>query len=157
MMRRLLCLLVLALVTVAAAAPAQAKGPRLLVYGKHDSGVSISRAPQVAKKLHGAPRGFKKYVRRTVRRLQAEADCSDAYVGVTVNRVRTDGFARGGINECGGYAVIWKKVDGRWREVLGTQEGWSCADLTRLSIPRSVVAPHAVCWDGTSEVPYEGP
>jgi hypothetical protein len=161
MLRKLLTAITLTLTVALAAAvlpalatPAEASAPRLLVYGTHDRGVTIQRAANVRKKLHGAPVGFRKFVRRTIHHLQATSPCDDSFVGVTVNRVRTDGFARGGVNQCGGYVAIWKKVDGHWRQVLGTQDVWACSDLRRWGIPSSVVGPRPQCYDGSDVVAY---
>jgi hypothetical protein len=156
MTRRILTALVLA-VTAALLVPtaaAEASAPRLVVLGHHDQGVTVQRAAKVARKLHAAPAGFRTFVRRTVRHLQSTKGCSGSFVGVTVNRVRTDGFARGGVNQCGGYAAIWKKVGGHWRQVIGTQDVWSCQDLRRWAIPSSVVAPRPRCYDGSEVVAY---
>jgi hypothetical protein len=126
------------------AAPAHAK-PRLIVYaGGESPGVEVqSRAD--AKQLSGAPRSFKRFIGRKAQRLSDRSTCSHAYVGVTVERVRTDGFAVGGVNDCGGYAALWAVVHGHWKQIQGTQEIWSCAVLKRHRVPSSVAG--NTCYD----------
>jgi hypothetical protein len=119
--------------------------PRLIVYaGGESPGVEVqSRAD--AKHLRGAPRSFKRFIGRKAQRIADRSTCTGGYVGVTVERVRTDGYAAGGVNDCGGYAALWAKVDGRWKEIAGTQEIWSCAILKRHQVPSSVAG--NTCYD----------
>lgn len=35
----------------------------------------------------------------------------------------------------GGYAAIWARVSGQWKEVDGTQDAWDCASLNRYDVP----------------------
>ncbi|GAB3663257.1 hypothetical protein GCM10027596_26160 [Nocardioides korecus] len=146
-------LLALAGALTLAAGPARAATPTLHVYGG-DQGVFIQRAVNVDRRLPGAPADFRAFAKRTIHHLQATRTCSPSAVGLSVNRVRSDGYARGAVNQCGGYAAIWKRVSGQWREVLGTQDIWTCRDLRRWSIPSSVVAPRPACYNGSKVVTY---
>jgi hypothetical protein len=69
-----------------------------------------------------APASFQRFIGRTAQRITDRSTCTGGYVGVTVETLRTDGFASGGVNDCGGYAALWAVVDGRWKEIQSTQE-----------------------------------
>ena len=57
---------------------------------------------------------------------------------MTVETLRTDGYAVGGVNDCGGYAAMWAVVDGQWKEIQGTQDTWECRVLKRYQVPSGV-------------------
>jgi len=120
--------------------------PRLISYaGGESPGAEVQNRAD-ARKLAGAPRSFKRYIGSYAVRLNDRSTCSgEGYVGVTVERLRTDGFAIGGVNDCGGYQALWVKPHRHWREVAGTQEAWDCAVLKRYSVPSSVVG--TTCYD----------
>ena len=144
----LLCALLAVTLSSYGAAPATAAPhakPRLIVYtGGESPGVEVqSRAD--AKHLRGAPKAFKRFIGGKAQRLADQSTCSDAYVGVTVERLRMDGFAVGGVNDCGGYAALWAVVHGHWKEIQGTQEIWSCGILKRHRFPSSVAG--NTCYD----------
>jgi hypothetical protein len=131
--------------SAAADAAPQAKKPRLIAYAADGSpGVEVtSRAD--AQHLRGAPKSFKRFIGRTAQRLSDGSTCPDAPAGVTVQKLRTDGFAVGVVDDCGGYAALWAVVRGSWEEIQGTQESWSCGLLERHKVPSSV-AGHT-CYD----------
>jgi hypothetical protein len=134
-----------ALASTDGAVSAAAK-PRLIVYaGGESPGVEVqSRAD--AKHLRGAPKAFKRFIGTKAQRLADQSTCTGGgYVGVTVERLRTDGFAVGGVNDCGGYAALWAVVNGHWKEIQGTQEIWSCGILKRHVVPSSVAG--TSCYD----------
>jgi len=86
--------------------------------------------------LAGAPADFAAFVGTLADKAQqAGASCPDAAHGITVLRIRHD-FALGAVNDCGGYTALWSRVDGQWREILGTQEPWSCQDLAEHDVPQ---------------------
>jgi hypothetical protein len=117
---------------------AQTARPTLIVYaGGESPGVQVEKRAD-AKRLRGAPRDFKRFIGRKAQRLADQSTCTGGYVGVTVERLRTDGFAVGGVNDCGGYAALWAVVDGHWKEIAGTQEMWGCAVLKRHVVPSSI-------------------
>jgi len=102
-------------------------------------GVEIVEPGDVAL-LEGAPDDFKAFAARLARQTATDAEqCPGAFHGLTVSRLIGD-FAVGSVNACGGYSAIWSRIDGRWAELLGTQEAWSCADLTADGVPEGLVA-----------------
>ena len=122
-----------------------AAAPRLIAYaGGESPGVEV-RARGDAKNLRGAPEAFKRFIARTAQQVADASSCSDGYIGVTVATLRTDGYAVGGVNDCGGYAALWATVDGQWQEIAGTQEAWDCAVLERYAVPSDVVG--TTCYD----------
>ncbi len=121
-----------------AASAAPVAKPRLIVYaGGESPGVQVQSWAD-RKELRGAPRSFKRFIGHKAQRLAHHSSCTHAYVGVTVERLRTDGYAVGGINECGGYAAMWAEVHGHWKEIQGTQDTWSCGVLKRHRVPSSI-------------------
>lgn len=123
--------------------------PRLIAYAAGGSpGVEV-RSTADAENLRGAPEAFRHFIGRTAQQVADASDCSDGYVGVTVATLRTDGYAVGGVNDCGGYAALWATVDGRWQEVAGTQEAWDCAVLERYAVPSDVAG--TTCYDDDAQ------
>ena len=121
-----------------ATTPTPTSKPRLIGYaGGESPGVQVEKRAD-ARRLHGAPRAFKRFIGKKAQRLADQSTCTGGYVGVTVQRLRTDGFAVGGVNDCGGYAALWAEVDGRWKEIAGTQEIWRCAVLRRHVVPSTI-------------------
>lgn len=113
--------------------------------------------PSDLDKLDGAPEPFRVFIGQRVAELQASATCDRSQVGVTVEFLRTDGYAVGGVDDCGGYAALWAVVDGAWAEVEGTQDSWSCEVLARYRFPSELVGD--TCYDYTAqeELPYSQP
>jgi hypothetical protein len=113
------------------------------------------RVPADVSKLDGAPEAFRIYVADRVAELAAAATCDPSRVGVTVEFLRTDGYAVGGVDDCGGYAALWAVVDGAWTEVAATQDSWSCEVLARYDFPSDLVGD--TCYDYTAqrERPYD--
>lgn len=102
--------------------------------GGESPGVEV-RQPSDVSKLEGAPASFKTFISGVVKKLKAKATCDAAAVGVTVAAVRPDGYAAGGVNDCGGYQALWAEVDGNWQEIAGTQDVWECSLLKRYRVP----------------------
>lgn len=128
--------------------------PRLIAYaGGESPGVEVHTRVD-AKNLRGAPEAFKRFIGRTAQEVADASSCSDGYVGVTVATLRTDGYAVGGVNDCGGYAALWATVDGRWKEIAGTQEAWDCAVLERYAVPSDVVGTTCYDYDAQKERDY---
>ena len=124
-------------------------------YGR--DGVELQSVQDVAK-LRDAPDGFRQYLAGRIDELlqaEFEKDCPPV---VRVQAVDM-GFATGSINGCGGYALIWKEIDGVWRQILGGQDYWRCADLRKHDVPVSVVH-DGKCLEfrggDTKVVPYPG-
>ena len=107
------------------------------------------RSAADTKKLTGAPEAFKAFIGRTAEQVVARSHCHDGFVGVTVEAVRTDGYAIGGVNDCGGYLALWAVEDGGWTEVAGTQEMWDCAVLSKHKAPSELVGES--CYDSDAQ------
>lgn len=142
--------------SVTPATPSEpAPEPRLIVYaGGESPGVEV-RAGADAENLRGAPDAFKAFIGRTAQEVADASSCSDGYVGVTVATLRTDGYAVGGVNDCGGYAALWATVDGEWQEIAGTQEAWDCTVLERYAVPSDVVGTTCYDYDAQEERAYQ--
>lgn len=101
------------------------------------SGVEITD-PADVDKLDGTSAAFKAFIADQARRAaQSGSTCPDAAHAVTVQKYSSAGYAAGGFNSCGGYAALWVRQDGQWKEALGTQDEWRCGDLARFDVPRS--------------------
>ncbi len=138
----------------AAPASAQTSEPRLIGYaGGESPGIEVHQRADV-KLLHGAPAPFKRFIGRTAQRIHDESTCTGGDVGVTVATLRTDGYAVGGVNDCGGYRALWVVLDGRWKQVEGTQELWDCAVLERYAVPSEVVETRCYDYDEQKERAY---
>jgi hypothetical protein len=116
-------------------------------------------------RLPGAPTAFRKFVKNELHRVWAilghYPNCKTS-PEVFVHAIRTDGFALGGeivrprgahCDGGGGHAAIWAIRQGRWKEVIGTQDEWPCSRLERFGIP-SEIGVHQ-CYDGAQVVPYD--
>jgi len=122
--------------------------------------------PLRANRLPGAPPDFRKFVKGQLQKLWEDLGhtpgCKSSPL-ITVDALRTDGFAIGGVNtrpraHCetgGGYAAIWAVRHGAWKEVIGTQEVVACRKLERFDIP-SEIGVHE-CYEGGEIVAYEHP
>lgn len=146
---RLLLCSVLALGVSVIGNPAQASSetakPRLIVYaGGESPGVQLHSWAD-RKDLRGAPKSFKRFAGHLAQRIADRSTCDGGYVGLTVERIRTDGYAVGGVNDCGGYAALWAVVDGRWKQIAGTQDVWGCRNLERHVVPSSIAG--TTCYD----------
>ncbi|HEY6935081.1 MAG TPA: hypothetical protein VI452_16900 [Marmoricola sp.] len=113
--------------------PTTGSAPRLVRYS--GDGVTVQRAAD-ADRLHGTSPEFRRFV--VAHLPQGQADCGNG--SITVKAWRADGFAVGDVFECpGGYRAIWGTAGGgSWRQLVGTQDVWSCSDLHRWSVPTSI-------------------
>ena len=128
--------------------------PRMIAYaGGESPGAEIHNRAD-ADKLDRAPASFKRFIGRAAERLAAGSTCADGYVGITVEFLRTDGYAVGGVNECGGYRALWAVVDGSWKEVAASQEMWDCAVLERYTVPSEVAGTRCYDYDAQKERDY---
>jgi hypothetical protein len=122
--------------------------------------------PLRADRLPGAPPEFRAFVKAQLHEMWDElghtAGCKSSPL-ITVDALRTDGFAMGGVNtvprrHChtgGGYAAIWAVRHGAWKEVIGTQDVVACSRLERFGIP-SEIGVHE-CYEDGQVVPYDHP
>lgn len=135
--------------TTAPTHPSGTRPPRLIAYaGGESPGVTVSSRAD-ARNLIGAPAAFRAFVADTAERIHERSTCTDGAVGVTVETLRTDGYAVGGVNDCGGYAALWAVVDGHWQEIAGTQDSWDCDVLERHRVPSEVVG--TSCYDDVGQ------
>ena len=130
--------------------------PRLIAYAGGEAAGAEVQSRADAQRLHGAPASFKRFVGDLAEDLADKSTCSgEGYVGVTVETLRTDGYAVGGVNDCGGYAALWVLIDGRWREVLGTQEAWDCKVLHQYRVPSDLVGTSCYDYDANEQHSYQ--
>jgi hypothetical protein len=93
-------------------------------------GVEV-KAVSDTSKLEGTTDEFKTFIAGVWQ--QNTADCPTP--DITVKKYSSAGFALGGVGGCGGYVALWTVRAGAWKEALGTQDEWTCGDLTRFSVP----------------------
>lgn len=131
-----------------ASAPSQ-----LIPYG----GAEV-RTTADANNLAGAPDSFKKFIGRTAERLTRGATCEGGDVGVTVKTLRTDGYAVGAVNECGGdggYVALWAIVDREWQEIDATLDLWDCAVLAEHRVPSDIAGDTCYDNDAQAQLSYQ--
>lgn len=132
-------------------------------------GVEVWRLGGDLPRLGATPPAFRRFVGRYLdrqwREVGARPACRHSAL-VTVKVYDTRRYARfsnagmfahaGDPASCnaGGHAAIAAHWRGRWREVLGTQEGfYNCPDLRRYRVPRTVAGGR--CYDAQFDlVPY---
>ena len=114
--------------------PSNGSAPRLVRYP--GDGVTV-QGPADATKLHGTSKAFRTFV--LANRPQGSSDCSGGGA-ITVEAYRADGFAVGDVFSCpGGHRAIWGTNGGAsWRELMGSQDVWSCKNLERYQVPTSI-------------------
>ncbi len=136
-------------------APASAE-PKLISYDGDGSDRAEVRTTADANNLAGAPDSFKKFIGRTAERLTRGATCGKGYVGVTVQSLRTDGYAVGAVNECGGgHVAMWAIVAGDWKEIDATQDLWDCAVLAKYRVPSDIAGDTCYDDDAQAQHPYQ--
>jgi len=127
---------------------------RIINFG--EKGVEVQKADDVAK-LRGTSEEFKAFIADLATHLERPAGGEDCFIGVTVDAYDPAGFARGGVNDCGGYVALWGRKDGTWKELIGTQDAWTCSDLKKHGLPPGLVPTCIGTVDGEmKEVPYTG-
>jgi hypothetical protein len=155
------------LATSTASSPAPPQSPQrdgtLIKYHGTEAKATL---PLRANRLAGAPKEFRTFVKAQLHDLWDElghtVGCKSSPL-ITVNALRTDGFAMGAVNtrprrHCqtgGGYAAIWAVRHGAWKEVIGTQDVVACSRLERFGIP-SEIGVHE-CYEDGQVVPYDHP
>lgn len=121
-------------------------------FGEGEHEVFIEKAADVAK-LKGTSPAFKAFIADQVANLTPPNGPNECAIGVGVSVYDPAGFARGGVNDCGGYVALWGIQNGKWKELIGTQDLWSCAELRKYSVPSTIVD---TCYESRKEVPYTG-
>lgn len=135
----------------AAATAAPARGaPRLFSYAGGESvGAGIHSTADARRLLKGTGGAFKRYIGGLADALAADPTCAAAdYSGITVEVMRTDGYAAGGVNCAGGYAALWAVVDGSWKQIAGTQDAWDCRVLRKRDVPSDVAGDSCYAYHG---------
>lgn len=130
-----------------------AETPELIAYAGGESIGYEVRSPEDVDGMQGAPEAFKRFIAGKVRRLAAGSTCT-APSEVIVEFLRTDGFATGGVNDCGGYQALWVELDGGWKEVDGTQEMEGCAVLEQYQVPSDLVDGRCYDYDAGRQRAY---
>lgn len=85
--------------------------------------------------LDGAPQDFVDFVAS-----QLDPDAGECAPIVWVYSLDPTGYAYGGIGGCGGAQLVWKRTGESWEQVAGTQDTWSCDDLTAAAVPVELLA-----------------
>ncbi|MFT4009437.1 MAG: hypothetical protein QM655_05280 [Nocardioidaceae bacterium] len=127
--------------------------PKLLDFSSlnNNSGAFVT-GPKDIDQISTAPADFRAFVLKLAAKANKTGkQCPDAAHGVGIDMVRTDGFAVGGVNDCGGYRALWAKVDGTWKEIIGTQDEWDCGPLRKYKVPSVLVNGRCYDYDGDQE------
>jgi hypothetical protein len=140
--------------TAAPSAPSAPSGKLLTFSDGEGSGVMITSAADVSR-LPGAPADFKAFIAREVENAPLDQGCTER-ARISVDTVDTGGWARGGtfVPQCGGYATLWAKSGGTWKNVWGGQSLTECSVLTEHRFPARVAG--AKCLQGDDAVAYTG-
>jgi hypothetical protein len=110
------------------ATPPIAVTPTVVTY----PGVGIEvKAGSDTSRLEGTSEDFKTFIGDVWRQNLTDCPTPD----ITVKKYSSAGFALGSVGGCGGYVALWSIQDGAWKEALGTQDEWTCGDLTRFGVP----------------------
>lgn len=120
----------------------------------NEDGIVITTAADTAN-LKGAPADFKTFIAADLVRTGAGLDKScPEKPQIYVARLATSGWAAGGyfIPQCGGYAALWAKPGGTWKEVWSGQELVTCTTLKKYAFPASVSG--TSCLEGGKTVKY---
>ena len=116
--------------------------------------MAIRKAAEVVK-LKDAPEDFKSFIAGIIDHASNSAEPSEECPAtVTVSRIDPAGFASGGFNVCDGYALIWAKVDGVWRQIDAGQMYPACDTMRKYSVPRTIVGDQ--CAQDSGNVEYTG-
>lgn len=119
-----------------------------------EDGATIAVAADTSK-LTGAPADFKTFIAGQLGKTSPDEGCTEP-PQIYVSRIDTGGWARGGhfIPQCGGYATLWAKSDGAWRDVWSGQSLVDCTTLERFGFPARVAGDS--CLNGEDAVAYSG-
>lgn len=136
--------------TATSETPSDAASPAGEVIEYGEDGVAIEDAEDVSK-LKGAPEDFKAFMTGLIEEVESDDSCEyPATYGVNV--IDPVGYASGGFSQCGGHYIVWARVAGQWREVLGGQDYPRCRDLANLGVPVRIAedlaeSDKATCYD----------
>jgi hypothetical protein len=107
------------------------------------------------KKLTGAPADFTAFIAAELAKDKAKSDaaCTEK-PQIYVEKLDPAGWASGGhfIPQCGGYASLWAKPGGTWKEVWSGQTLTDCKTLKKYAFPVGIAG--KTCLQGDAEVAY---
>jgi hypothetical protein len=107
------------------------------------------------KKLTGAPADFTAFIAAELAKDKAKSDaaCTEK-PQIYVEKLDPAGWAAGGhfIPQCGGYASLWAKPGGSWKEVWSGQTLTDCKTLKKYAFPVGIAA--KTCLQGDDEITY---
>lgn len=129
---------------------------RLIDYETTDEDGAMITVAADTSKLTGAPADFKTFIGGELsKKSSADEGCTEP-PQIYVSRLDTGGWARGGhfIPQCGGYATLWAKSGGSWKDVWSGQSLVDCATLDRYNFPVRVAGDS--CLKGEDAVGYSG-
>jgi hypothetical protein len=129
--------------------------PEVVVYAGGEAVPPLIKTHRDVGQLKGAPQDFREFVGRAADEVSEQSSCTGGAVGITVDALRTDGYAVGEVNDCGGYAAMWAKDDdGAWLEIQATQDTWDCAVLKQYRVPSEILLDSQTCfaYDGDQKV-----
>lgn len=135
--------------------PAPPMGKLLDFATADEDGAMITVAADTSK-LTGVPADFKSFIAgELTKKSSVDEGCTEP-PQIYVSRVDTGGWARGGhfIPQCGGYATLWAKSGGVWKDVWSGQSLVECETLERFSFPARVAGDS--CLKGEDAVAYSG-
>jgi hypothetical protein len=132
---------------------APAPAGKLINYETGDEQGVVLTTDADADRLTGAPADFKAFVIAELATADPGEGCTER-PQLYVSRLDTGGWARGGyfVPQCGGYAALWAKAGGSWKEVWSGQSLVECTTLTQYKIPSRIAGDS--CLDGDTTVDY---
>lgn len=152
-----------ALIGLTACGTTTPSGPRLVTY--RGDGVSVT-IKNVQRALKDTSPDFRAFITKQLHELWVSGGSvpgCQASALITVTAYRADGFANAsdegvfGSGTCarGGNNALYARVDGTWREIIGTQTGSGCADLKKYRVP-AVIAGSTCLNKAGNPQPYKG-
>lgn len=108
---------------------------------------------------------FRAFITQHLRELWSKAGsvkgCEESAL-IVLASYHSDGWANAsnegmfGNDKCaaGGNSALYAQTDGTWKEIIGTQSGYSCSELTQHKVPTGIVDS---CLDSSGKPqPYQG-
>lgn len=132
------------------------QAPTIIDYAKGDQdGVRMTTTADT-KKLTGAPADFTAFIAAELAKDKAKSDaaCTEK-PQIYVEKLDPAGWAAGGhfIPQCGGYASLWAKPGGSWKEVWSGQTLTDCKTLKKYAFPVGIA--QKTCLQGEDEITYQ--
>jgi hypothetical protein len=136
-------------------APTTTAPPTIIDYETGDEdGIHMTK-PSDTSKLTGAPADFTAFIAAELAKDKAKSDdvCTEK-PQIYVNKIDPKGWAAGGhfIPQCGGYATLWAKVSGGWKQVWAGQTLTDCKTLKKYAFPAAIA--EKTCLQGDDEIAY---